>query len=347
MLILIQFDIMIKKIRLALFAPFHFVNLILGFQKFKKNNQNTPSHYQSLINSFCFSLGRSNTFLSKIITKQFPPSYKYLGNGLLSHVNFEKVNEEINEKGYHIFDKLLSEDIVEKLSHFAKTNKSTTRLKTVGGGNIIELIYDPNDKKAVRYDYKEEDLINNSTVQELMTDTSILNIAQSYLNTTPIVDVTAMWWNTDYQKEPDSEAAQYFHFDMDRIKWLKFFFYITDVDEDKGPHSFVEGSHKDGGIPYSMTSKGYSRLSDEEVLSHYGKDRIKVFSAPKGTIIAEDTRGLHKGTNVINGDRLIFQIQFSNTLFGASYKKSKLDLTKDEKLKSLDNQYPRILMNYK
>lgn len=338
---------MIKKIRMALFSPFHFVNLLLGYKKFKRTDHNTPSHYQSLINSYCFSLGASNTMLSKQISKQFPPSYDYSGKGLLSNVNFENVNEQLNEKGYYIFEEKLSDDIIEKLSHFAKIKKSTTRLKTEGKGNIVELIYDPNDKKAVRYDYKEEELINDKAIQNLMSDPSILNVAQNYLNTTPIVDVTAMWWNTDYQKEPDSEAAQYFHFDMDRIKWLKFFFYITNVDEDKGPHSFVEGSHKDGGIPYAMTSKGYTRLSDEEVINYYGKERVKVFSAPKGTIIAEDTRGLHKGTNVVNGDRLIFQIQFSNSLFGAQYQKSKIDLTKNEALKSLDNKHPRVLMNYK
>jgi hypothetical protein len=156
-----------------------------------------------------------------------------------------------------------------------------------------------------------------------------------------------MWWNTDFQKEPDSEAAQFFHFDMDRIKWLKFFFYVTDVDDNCGPHSFVEGSHKDGGIPFSMTSKGYSRLSDEEVINHYGKEKIKVFAAPKGTIIAEDTRGLHKGTNVIEGHRLIFQIQFSNSLFGGQYPKSKIDISDNSHIQQVDNQYPRILMNYK
>ena len=338
---------MIKKIRMALFSPFHFVNLLVGYTKFKKTNQNNPSHYQSLINSFCISLCRSNTMLSNQISKQYPPSFQYKGNGLLANANFEKVNAQLKEKGYYIFEEKLSDTTIDTLKEFARNHKSTTRLKAEGHGKIIELYYDPNDKKAVRYDYKEEDLINDSAIQKLMCDPSIIQIAQNYLNTTPIVDVTAMWWNTDFQKEPDSEAAQYFHFDMDRIKWLKFFFYITDVDEDKGPHSFVEGSHKDGGIPFSMTSKGYARLSDEEVLNHYGKDRVKVFAAPKGTIIAEDTRGLHKGTNVINGDRLIFQIQFSNSLFGAHYKKSIIDLKNNDDLNSLDMKYPRILMNYK
>jgi ectoine hydroxylase-related dioxygenase (phytanoyl-CoA dioxygenase family) len=265
----------------------------------------------------------------------------------LYNVTFETVNQQLNEKGYYIFEERLNDATIEKLLDFAKSHKSSTRVMTDGKKSAVDLFYDPLDKKAVRYDYKENDLINNDIVQTLMCDPSIIHVAQNYLETTPIVDVVGMWWNTDFQKEPDSEAAQYFHFDMDRIKWLKFFFYLTDVDEEKGPHSFVEGSHRDGGIPFSMTSKGYARLSDEEVSKYYGKDKIKVFTAPKGTIIAEDTRGLHKGTNVINGDRLLFQIQFSNSLFGTQYQKSTIQFEGNDALKAFDQENPRILMNYK
>jgi ectoine hydroxylase-related dioxygenase (phytanoyl-CoA dioxygenase family) len=338
---------MIKKIRMTLFAPIHYLNLLFGFNQFTKTGKNTDGQYQSLIHTFCISLGRSSTMLSKRITKMYPPVFKSTKGGILSQVNFEKVNQELNEKGYFIFEERLSDEVIEQLSNFAKTSTPSIKKLSQGKREKIDVMYDPNDKKAVRYDYKEEALINHPTVQNLMCDASILNIAQNYLQTIPLVDVTTMWWNTDFQKEPDSEAAQYFHFDMDRIKWLKFFFYLTDVDEEKGPHSFVEGSHRDGGIPFSMTSKGYARLSDEEVSKYYGKDKIKVFTAPKGTIIAEDTRGLHKGTNVINGDRLLFQIQFSNSLFGTQYQKSTIQFEGNDALKAFDQENPRILMNYK
>lgn len=332
---------------MTLFAPFHIVHLIVGFQKFIRTQKNTVGHYQSLIQAFCISLGRTNTWLSRRISKLYPPSFKFNGTGVLSNVNFDEVNAQLNDKGFYIFKDKLNDETIERLLEFSKKNQSTTRIMSDGKKSPINLFYDPQDKKAVRYDYKEDDLINDAAVQNLMTDSSILQIAQNYLQTTPIADVIGMWWNTDFQKEPDSEAAQYYHFDMDRIKWLKFFFYLTDVEEDKGPHSFVEGSHKDGGIPFSMTAKGYARLSDEEVLSHYGKERVKVFAAPKGTIIAEDTRGLHKGSNVINGDRLIFQMQFSNLLFGAQYKKSHLNLKNSDLLSSFDRENPRVLMNYR
>ena len=85
-----------------------------------------------------------------------------------------------------------------------------------------------------------------------------------------------------------------------------------------------EGSHRSGGIPQSMLRRGYVRLSDEEVLGHYGAARQVEFAAPRGTIIVEDTRGLHKGKAVSGRSRLILQLQFSNSLFGASYPKARL-----------------------
>ena len=59
------------------------------------------------------------------------------------------------------------------------------------------------------------------------------------------------------------------------------------------------------------------KLSDviyENDLSHnpFGK---------KGTILAVDTRGFHKGKDLTDSNRLLLQIEFSNSMFGQSYPK--------------------------
>jgi hypothetical protein len=61
------------------------------------------------------------------------------------------------------------------------------------------------------------------------------------------------------------------------------------------------------------------------------------FIAPKGTIIIEDTRGLHKGNPVQPGgnSRLMLQLQFSNSLFGGSTPTAKFRRIRDERLRSL------------
>ncbi|MCC7460196.1 MAG: phytanoyl-CoA dioxygenase family protein [Proteobacteria bacterium] len=112
-----------------------------------------------------------------------------------------------------------------------------------------------------------------------------------------------------------------FHFDMDRIKFLKFFLYLTDVTPQNGPHCYVEKSHRN--LPTELRRDG--RFKDEEIIRSFGKDSVLELCAPKGTLFAIDTRGLHKGIPLESGNRLIFQIEFANSMFGQSYPQLKIE----------------------
>jgi len=106
------------------------------------------------------------------------------------------------------------------------------------------------------------------------------------------------------------------------------------------------GSHRSGGIPWSMLRRGYVRLTDEEVFDHYGKKRCIQVTAPRGSIIIEDTRGLHKGSNVSGSPRLILQLQFSNSLFGTNYPVNKFASIESPDLQKLINERPSIYRQY-
>ena len=150
-----------------------------------------------------------------------------------------------------------------------------------------------------------------------MTDPTFLAVANSYLGCRPQLDVLGVWWLTKFSGAPDANAAQFYHFDMDRVSWIKFFVYFKDVYTNTGPHCFIRKSHQVGKIPKELLGFGYARLSDEEVLKHYSKDDVIEHLAAAGTVIAEDTRGLHKGKHLNHGDRLAMSIQYSSTMFGA------------------------------
>ena len=148
----------------------------------------------------------------------------------------------------------------------------------------------------------------------MIADQSILAVSQSFLKSKPVLDLVSMWWSTAISKEASSEVAQLFHWDMERIKFLKFFFYLTDVDHDTGPHCFVKGSNN--GFPISVRRDG--RISDEEISKAYPSENIVEITGKKGTILAVDTSGFHKGKNLKHGDRLLLQFEFSNSLFGVN-----------------------------
>ena len=52
------------------------------------------------------------------------------------------------------------------------------------------------------------------------------------------------------------------------------------------------------------------------VEDNFDKKNLVTFITEKKSILFEDTRGLHKGQKVDNGNRLILQFQYSDSLFG-------------------------------
>ena len=172
-------------------------------------------------------------------------------------------------------------------------------------------LYDRQSPHSVKYSIHAETLINQPAVQKLISDTSIIWLAQEYLESKPILDHLTMWWISNINENPDAEAAQLYHFDMNKVKFLKFFLYLTDVGTENGPHCFIQKSHRTGGIPSALLERGYARISDEEVKPHYPSEDFVEITGPRGTIFAEDTRGLHKGKRLDHGDRLVFELEFS------------------------------------
>jgi hypothetical protein len=322
---------------------------LLGAAAYVKNGRTPNFAYQSMLQLFCATGGTSNDAMSSLLTLMHRPYTLPDACGLLGDLSaddVETVGSNIRKRGYHVFKQRLPDGLCDELLNCATTTPCVRR--GTDGEDRADLRverFPRGNPDGVRYDFSEQELIDNPLIQKLMADRSFIAVAQNYLQAQPIVDVVAMWWNVASSR-PDKGAAQYWHFDMDRIKWLKFFVYLTDVGPENGPHSFVEGSHRSGGISGSLLQKGYSRLTDEEVSSNYSPDKFIEFTAPRGTVIAEDTRGLHKGKHVTKSDRLIFQMQFSNSLFGCDNPVSRVTQVLDRGLKEMIGRYPRLYSNY-
>jgi hypothetical protein len=322
--------------------------LAAGAVAFAARGRTPAAAYQAFVRLFCASEGRSNDALTRLVTRLAPPYRFPAAHGVLGELSpaaLASVTAALDRDGYYVFPARLSEARCESLMAYALSQPSVVREEdgaTARAAVRVAYAADRAAPRGTRYDLPMADVVASPDVQSLLCDLSILSVAQAYLRARPVADVLGLWWNTAHGAAPSSAAAQFFHFDLDRVKWLKFFIYLTDVGPESGPHTFVAGSHRSGAIPARLLGQGYARLSDEEVRACYGAERFVEFAAPRGTIIAEDTRGLHKGKVVSRGDRLMLQLQFSNSLFGATYPPARLAGRPRPELSAAIHRFPDI-----
>jgi ectoine hydroxylase-related dioxygenase (phytanoyl-CoA dioxygenase family) len=321
-----------------------------GLRRFCTEGRTPEPALQAMIWLFCTSGGRFNDWMSWCIAKRNPPVTLPDNTGVLGTLDTPRLAElgqNLRRDGYLVFPSALSAEVCDRLHAFAARTPATIRPMDGQSADVTrEALYEPGNPQAVRYDYQPSDLLDHPDVQDLLADTSLLSLVQEYLGCEPKADVLSMWWHTAFQDHPDSMAAQYFHFDMDRFKWLKVFIYLTDVGPDNGPHAFVRGSHRTGAIPRHILDRGYVRLTDKEVAATYLAEDMMTFTAPRGSIIVEDTRGLHKGVHVRDGARLILQLQFSNSLFGTNYAPARMSKVSSPRMKFMLERAPAIYRQY-
>ena len=187
----------------------------------------------------------------------------------------------------------------------------------VGGWSASPALFDPTAPCSNRYLFRLPQIATCSAAMELALDESVAGIARDYLRCEPIIDHVTMWWTAPGPRHMESAAAQRFHFDLDRSRFVKAFVYLTDVGSENGPHCYVRGSHTH--VPADIQHDG--RFDDALVARAFGEDAITTIEGPAGTVFFADTRGIHKGLPCRSGHRLIFQLEFACSLFGAPLKR--------------------------
>jgi hypothetical protein len=144
-------------------------------------------------------------------------------------------------------------------------------------------------------------VVNCPHVMDIANDHRFLSIATDYLKCRPTISSIGIRWSYPNSK---STTVQGWHRDNDDWKYVKFFMYLTDVDEDSGPHIFIRRSHRES-LP--IKSKNYT---DEYLSKHYGSGRIKIIGQ-RGTMFMADTSGIHKGEVPTRKPRLMLEVGYS------------------------------------
>jgi len=252
---------------------------------------------------------------------------KYFGK---SNNLYLKKNKYLNEYSSIKNSGFLLNPITIKKNKINSIKKYLSSFKCYDPDNDIKKFNsrDPS-KKTVRAFYRNEDVTRAPGVLELANDEKLLNIASEYFSASPKIDSIWAWWTYPNSKIPPTQS---FHRDMDTLNFLKFFVYLTDVDDKSGPHILVKGSHNS-----SFSTKKDKMHSDSDILKIFSKDDMIEITGPSGFCFLADLFALHKGKNAVNSPRLVLQIIYSviQTPFGP--KKPYLD--KDEAKVLLKNKF--------
>ena len=166
-------------------------------------------------------------------------------------------------------------------------------------------------------------LHSNSSLLSLFCSRHIVEPIANYLNIIPSLQYISLW-KTDPTLDSQRTSEMFWHMDHHGHKFVKVFFYLSDVALGDGHHEFIINSHSQSSFDHFLSDKspllykhltlkrqlrGKHQLSDDVVLPIM--DRCISVVGSSGMGFMEDTRGLHRGTPIIsNTSRIILQALF-------------------------------------
>ena len=213
----------------------------------------------------------------------------------------EGVVTTLRQDGYRILPFALPSRDVEEIKSFA--------FSTAAYGKTLDdriMVTSENVPAGIpRFTWRMHDIARLPVVQRIVLGGPYCAIAQRYLGCRPTLVHISLW--LDAPCEGRFEPYLY-HYDNEGPGFLKFFLFLSNVAEGTGAHHFVAGSHT--RVKRASVARA-GLYSDEQIFEAYGRDREIIVSCPAGTVLAEDTKGFHRGSAITNDFRLLMQLEFS------------------------------------
>jgi len=145
----------------------------------------------------------------------------------------------------------------------------------------------------------------------LKSDPWLNAIARAYLGRDPVFLRSEVLWSfaTAATVEERVTAAQVLHCDINDFKTLKFFFYLTDVGPNNGPHEYIKKGPVKRTLMHQMLGQRCCNIPDETLLRIYGASQMVTVCGPAGSGFAGDPYYFHRGAHPSEGSRVLLQIE--------------------------------------
>ncbi|HMV50259.1 MAG TPA: hypothetical protein PLD20_26800 [Blastocatellia bacterium] len=125
-------------------------------------------------------------------------------------------------------------------------------------------------------------------IKQIAHDPKVIEVAERYLGAEPILYQTSLYWSSP-TADGKLERQPRFHYDIGDYRAVYLFIYLTDVDEQSGPHLIIEGTHRRKTFRQLLSR----HLSDEEVQNQFD-GRIRTICGNSGEGFFEDLTCYHK-----------------------------------------------------
>lgn len=278
-----------------LFRKLGIYNFIRPIYKILNNKRYLYYYLQGKIRNYSWreKVKSLERYISKIPNKNLP---------LLD--NLQKKNlEELRDKGItHNINLFTIKEIVE-IKDFFKEKK----------------LYDPyhyelgemkkEDFKTLPpiLHYSKEAIIKCPYILERSVDPKIYNILMNHFKCNFILDTIDIWWSFPQESGQGLVSnPQMYHRDLDSLNFVKYFVYLTDVDDNSGPHVFIEKSHLQ-----KENIKQDKCYDDLYIESKFPKEDKKVIVGSMGSNFLANTFAFHKGLRPTGKPRLLLQFIYS------------------------------------
>jgi len=225
----------------------------------------------------------------------------------------DKIVQDLRIDGYSAVPNFLSSNQIKSI----KNDVLDYKFFDTSGNNILKLS-DVKKRKidlAPRYtSFFGNELIKKDTeLWKLIINPFFADISQKYFEANTYVSSLTYMYSPNPMRKiktiEDVNSATSFHFDYSHFKFLKFFIYLTDVETiEDGPHVYIKKTHgsnflypkkksefkyyrfhENGKIEGTVKSEFYESKVKENIVTHF---------FPAGSLIIEDTSGMHRGSQV-------------------------------------------------
>ncbi len=307
-----------------------------GMWRYWRLGESAPESNLVVQKLFALTDGRSNDILFRILESRRRESDFRLGWEGASRISdagsldpsIDEVVRALKEDGVVVIPPRLKKETIQNLYDLAQS----CPLKTITYGAapadqaagvqtqtpISERSaaqgIDPAQPRYSVYTVERERLLENEHIQNLLCDPYLLAVATRYLGVFPVITKPDMWWDTDFV--PHGLRPRPFHTDSGCLRWLKVGINLTDTTFETPHFVYVKGSHNPNRTTRPLTKRLASRmnLSDQEVRD-VCPEKIVHVTAPAGSIMLADTRGIHKGELSQRGYRLILYFGLEGSAF--------------------------------